>query len=187
MSPNTKDDGPKRYDSGYRRYKGEILRRDEYTCADCGLMLYTPAKIKIDDLPLDPPVWQRKIEIDQDLLDSIRDRGIQGPIWVGPPPPKPSGNQDLPSKEKYSIMDGNRRIACLRILREEKENFLSEGKDWIHPSVDLEYVEVRILSSMSNAYLDMDHIIPLSKGGKSGPSNLQTLCLDCHRKKATFN
>jgi 5-methylcytosine-specific restriction endonuclease McrA len=33
------------------------------------------------------------------------------------------------------------------------------------------------------AALDLDHIIPRSKGGSDDPTNLQTLCPNCHRLK----
>jgi len=31
--------------------------------------------------------------------------------------------------------------------------------------------------------LEVDHILPVSKGGTNAPSNLQTLCIDCNREK----
>ena len=35
-----------------------------------------------------------------------------------------------------------------------------------------------------NLLLEVDHIIPISKGGKTVPSNLQTLCWKCNRSKS---
>lgn len=35
-----------------------------------------------------------------------------------------------------------------------------------------------------NLLLEVDHIIPISKGGKTEPDNLQTLCWKCNRAKS---
>jgi 5-methylcytosine-specific restriction endonuclease McrA len=36
----------------------------------------------------------------------------------------------------------------------------------------------------ANAVLEIDHIIPISKGGRTVESNLQTTCFDCNRGKS---
>ena len=37
---------------------------------------------------------------------------------------------------------------------------------------------------VGNLLLEVDHIIPISKGGKTEPDNLQTLCWKCNRTKS---
>jgi hypothetical protein len=39
-------------------------------------------------------------------------------------------------------------------------------------------------SPANGALLEVDHTIPISKGGSNDPSNLRTLCSDCNRGKA---
>ena len=41
----------------------------------------------------------------------------------------------------------------------------------------------RILMQEPNLLLEVDHIVPVSKGGLSEPENLQTLCWRCNRTK----
>lgn len=39
-------------------------------------------------------------------------------------------------------------------------------------------------SASEGARLEVDHILPVSKGGRTEPSNLRTLCMDCNRGKS---
>ena len=39
-------------------------------------------------------------------------------------------------------------------------------------------------SAQDGVTLEVDHIIPISKGGKTEYSNLRTLCKDCNRGKS---
>lgn len=38
----------------------------------------------------------------------------------------------------------------------------------------------------STSRLEVDHVIPLARGGSNDPSNLQTLCFPCNRRKGAF-
>ncbi|MBX9921860.1 MAG: HNH endonuclease [Mycolicibacterium frederiksbergense] len=40
------------------------------------------------------------------------------------------------------------------------------------------------LAEQTHLLLEVDHIIPVSKGGLSTPDNLQTLCWRCNRTKS---
>ena len=40
--------------------------------------------------------------------------------------------------------------------------------------------------SQNRAYLEIDHIKPISKGGKSTYDNLQTLCRECNQEKGNI-
>ncbi|NET07379.1 MAG: HNH endonuclease [Merismopedia sp. SIO2A8] len=59
----------------------------------------------------------------------------------------------------------------------------------IHPSVRVSvlhrdnYKCVFCGRTSSEVKLEVDHILPFSKGGKNDISNLQTLCFDCNRGK----
>ena len=39
--------------------------------------------------------------------------------------------------------------------------------------------------SQNEVDLEIDHIVPIAKGGKSTSDNLQTLCTDCNKRKGT--
>jgi 5-methylcytosine-specific restriction endonuclease McrA len=41
--------------------------------------------------------------------------------------------------------------------------------------------------SARDTELEVDHIIPVAKGGTAGLNNLQTLCIDCNRGKSDLS
>ena len=53
-----------------------------------------------------------------------------------------------------------------------------------HPELERRAQEWR---KNGNGYWEVDHILPLSKGGHVGIENLQILCRKCHAKKTGFD
>jgi 5-methylcytosine-specific restriction endonuclease McrA len=59
-----------------------------------------------------------------------------------------------------------------------------EGKlyliNWVYVMHMNGYSCVHCKKHGSQARLTLDHILPLSRGGKNEPDNIQPLCIDCH-------
>lgn len=75
----------------------------------------------------------------------------------------------MPTKRKVSHavkkqVAGRQRFMCAATV-----------KDYVCPLKGLPFDE---------AGYEVDHIVPLSEGGSNEPSNLQALCLMCHRVKS---
>lgn len=64
--------------------------------------------------------------------------------------------------------------------------------NWLHPLVGVACTgqTVKIVELPNTTYigpnhlLEIDHIIPVSKGGRTAEENLQTLCWKCNRAKS---
>lgn len=78
--------------------------------------------------------------------------------------------EDL-EKKKSSSYQRSLMTAKLRNYIKERDNYTCQK---CHNSLDNE----------PNLLLEIDHIIPISKGGLSEESNLQTLCWRCNRSKS---
>lgn len=56
---------------------------------------------------------------------------------------------------------------------------------WAMLTVDKDGIPIIRLHVSADNYLTKDHIVPISKGGRTELSNLQTLCLFCNQKKGS--
>lgn len=71
----------------------------------------------------------------------------------------------------------------------ESKHDLSKRSRYIPPSIRVSvlhrdgYKCVFCGRGAKQVELEVDHILPFSKGGTNEPSNLQTLCFDCNRGK----
>jgi 5-methylcytosine-specific restriction endonuclease McrA len=82
-------------------------------------------------------------------------------------------------------------LTLVGFLVDYDEN-ISKGKreDWdsryISPDIRTRVLErsfYKCIQCSSTEFLEIDHIVPISKGGTSTEENLQVLCRVCNRKK----
>ena len=74
-----------------------------------------------------------------------------------------------------------------RFLRSPKET--ATAREWIPDEVVREVwrrCQMRCVKCSSNERLEVDHIIPLAKGGSNTVRNLQLLCEECNRSKGAM-
>lgn len=83
-------------------------------------------------------------------------------------------SQYLLEKIKYKNSAKGQRALMTNKLR----NIIKERDDYTCQSCGVSVQEQSLL------LLEVDHIIPISKGGTSVPENLQTLCWKCNRSKS---
>lgn len=88
------------------------------------------------------------------------------------------------------IWDRQRRQASklerLRTIREHGEDATAVRRQRIPEEVQLHVFERdggRCQKCGSRSDLQLDHVIPVSKGGGNATQNIQLLCGDCNRKK----
>lgn len=89
----------------------------------------------------------------------------------------------LSTKEnKYCLELAELKLKIARIQEAHPDWFTDRHDDWsrkLFPDIP-----VRPIVRLKHSRLyEIDHIIPVSKGGTTTSDNLMTLCIDCHRKK----
>lgn len=83
--------------------------------------------------------------------------------------------------------DGRRRNCekCDRLIAKDrqKQRLPPDMRDWLMRRDNYECVICGLGGIDYTQFLQIDHIIPRSKGGRTDPDNLQTLCVICNASK----
>lgn len=85
----------------------------------------------------------------------------------------------------YNFIWNNKNKERSRVIKENrrsKENGKISSKDW---TALLKKYGNKCLACGSVKRITMDHVVPLSKGGKHHIDNIQPLCKTCNQKKFT--
>lgn len=97
-----------------------------------------------------------------------------------------------PSKQVYYEADILKLMSALLHPLDEQREEAKRQRNMMSPTLRMDVLKrdgyrCRICGRSANdgARLEVDHIIPISKGGKTELSNLQTLCWDCNRGKGS--
>lgn len=167
-----------------------LMVRQNYACETCGHS-YCPA--------FNDSFEHRKRQYRRIILESIRRIKIEIPEsrrrWqehkkTGKPNVGFSGRDEyghwirrypLLEDKELDSWECNMRITVQRELGDYL-NFRKRGPEWSHSTPD----EIRRFHRMlkDNKEPEIDHIIPIFKGGMSiGLDNVQILCYSCHKKK----
>lgn len=98
--------------------------------------------------------------------------------------------RDRKNKQHYAGRFKPHRIEQTRLrsrMDRSKRRALEKSGPGVSPEIWLAICEAynhRCCACGSDGPLEMDHVIPLSKGGTHSPENIQPLCVPCNRKKA---
>ena len=106
----------------------------------------------------------------------------------------PKGRNRYKKSARYSFSEIDFRYNALRQEQERKSSVeYQKKKERSKMSSSLRYdilkrdhfrCQLCGRSASDGVELEVDHIIPISKGGKTVPDNLRTLCKDCNRGKS---
>ena len=87
------------------------------------------------------------------------------------------GGDNHPIIEVQALKKNNSNITVKRCVSETKKKYISAQQGWKCGHCQ---------QQLSSTY-EVDHIIPLYKGGSNDLTNLVSLCPNCHRKKTAMD
>ena len=97
-----------------------------------------------------------------------------------------------PSKQVYDETDVLKLMSALQHPLDDQREEATRQRNMMSPSLRMKVLKrdgyrCRICGRSANdgVRLEVDHIIPISQGGQTELSNLQTLCWDCNRGKGS--
>ena len=79
------------------------------------------------------------------------------------------------SKDKITTMYSNYKVK--RNITQTKKKIVASNQRW----------DCNMCMNMLDYTYEIDHIIPLYKGGNNNLNNLQALCRNCHGKKTIYD
>lgn len=184
---------------------GAQIDKFSYYCSECGNQIQkNESKNQIDKKLNDK---QKEIERNKKVAKSMRESNERNKILREIQKDK-KGFSDKREEQNNSNIDKKRKeikrnmIVAKAMRKSHKENLnkLESNKEHnnisrerkITPSIRIKVFErdnytCQICgrnNRQDNVKLEVDHKIPVSKGGSDDISNLQTLCFDCNRGKS---
>lgn len=81
------------------------------------------------------------------------------------------------ANERRTQIGGTPRVFTKRAVSESKKKFVSARQGW----------KCHHCKQQLSAFYEVDHVVPLYKGGSNDVNNLVSLCRECHAKKTAMD